>query len=998
MAIHNGKFFDVEVTRAFFTDLADGYNEFNRNAKIHRGTLEDFVNTDAWQGKDAENAKKLMKANKITLLNEVLDLQAEATKLSEHILDKFRIEVDNAPDARIEYDTLWQINDDYKNLYFDYMDIHNDVESIASDSQLRFSRYGNIRIPESTNCEKAFAKLCGSDDDNAGFIYECIQKLIRFDSETEALINDVALGSKAEFLLSRMRTKGSAVNVGRLSSKSDFASGFDISDVRFGRRIVSARFNGRFLRNRFKDVIYIDDEQVPLRGGKRFSKSLRGMFTKSATKSRKTKSKAKTSTKATKQTQVQSVDYSVYETGVNAVDAYIPQVISDLESANNDELMRDYWATADENKRKAIAAVFNYDMAFIDGHLSNAKCEKQEIHVNSILKMMFNTPEDEYMEGYNGGDINSNAGNPYPSHTYYFNTSAMNELKKNCSNQKATKYLDLLISQKKNDSPMGFYDIDVKLAGAAVSFSIISPNGNIKDVLYQPKERIDWAIDYWERNGCYNYTYGFMSREEITSFYRQAKNSEDAKFIDKLMRTDGSYEEVFVVNPTKLSANSDVLLGQYGYRLAELACAEAEQGTTLANRNRYQKFLGQLTIDRSAGESWNLVKDNDYINRYAIGCGLFTDSLVASAWVSDPAYDNELAKQLEVAKFNERIAFALYQYAINDGKGSKGYEIGIDYKASKTENNTEEMNYIRLTPLYRVPLYGYDSSYVPQTNYDSSHSSTINGYTTTKGSQLEILLKHGYGLDAVGDLVGDDIHNLEKKKQEAAKNVAMDTMIDVVGIFCPIAGAGLQTLKDIANGNEAVLINAASSADKIVGIKELLGKNPEIVKGNKSFAKVLSAVMNYEKQIGKINADIDTLKDIESVLLFYNTSCYDGQSSGDSQGHYVKLDDLKMIRLIQQWNLDGISAVYDSKIYNYLEDNISTMVNKTKGNIDEDIEGDIEKAYNTIMYGVGYSGGETFDSILDIPDNIMRDCKDQINYYAGQLNGASLYSQVQSYR
>lgn len=297
MAIHNGKFFDVEVTRAFFTDLADGYNEFNRNAKIHRGTLEDFVNTDAWQGKDAENAKKLMKANKITLLNEVLDLQAEATKLSEHILDKFRIEVDNAPDARIEYDTLWQINDDYKNLYFDYMDIHNDVESIASDSQLRFSRYGNIRIPESTNCEKAFAKLCGSDDDNAGFIYECIQKLIRFDSETEALINDAALGSKAEFLLNRMRTKDSAVNVGGVSSKSDFASGFDISDVRFGRRIVSARFNGRFLRNRFKDVIYIDDEQVPLRGGKRFSKSLRGMFTKSTTKST---SKTKSKTKSTK--------------------------------------------------------------------------------------------------------------------------------------------------------------------------------------------------------------------------------------------------------------------------------------------------------------------------------------------------------------------------------------------------------------------------------------------------------------------------------------------------------------------------------------------------------------------------------------------------------------------------------------------------------------------------------------------------------------------------
>lgn len=991
MAIHNGKFFDVEVTRAFFTDLADGYNEFNRNAKIHRGTLEDFVNTDAWQGKDAENAKKLMKANKITLLNEVLDLQAEATKLSEHILDKFRIEVDNAPDARIEYDTLWQINDDYKNLYFDYMDIHNDVESIASDSQLRFSRYGNIRIPESTNCEKAFAKLCGSDDDNAGFIYECIQKLIRFDSETEALINDAALGSKAEFLLNRMRTKGSAVNVGRLSSKSDFASGFDISDVRFGRRIVSARFNGRFLRNRFKDVIYIDDEQVPLRGGKRFSKSLRGMFTKSATKSTsKTKSKAKTSTKATKQTQVQSVDYSQYYTDNAAVNAQIKVIFetygNDLSKLYTDDAMAILNGT-DENKKKALAAILEGAILNIDGHLANSNCSNDEIIVANILEAIQNT------DNNNQGQIMASDGVTVEK-TLVLNPDYINTLKNYSKSSTTKNILSKVAAYYHNGESLGQHEFDVSLAGAAIVFTVTRADGTTKDIMYQPEERLQRAMDYWDKNGYFDYSYGFMSRSEIAAYYRNVKNLADAQFIDKLMRTDGSYEDVFTVPPLKLTDTASLMLGEYGYKLAELACAEAEQGTPIASRNRYQKFLGQLTIDRSVGESWNLVKENDYINRYAVGCGLFTDSLVASAWVSDPAHDNELAKQLEVAKFNERIAFALYQYASNDGKGAKGYEIGIDYKASKTENNTEEMNYIRLTPLYRVPIYEYDTSYVPQTNYDTSQASKLTSYKTDKGEQINILLKHGYGAPAVGDLVGDDIYKLEKKKKEVAEKVAIDTVINIISIYCPRAGSGLKLLKDISDGDYGEAIDTGSD---IEDLNLLLGNHPKVLKGSKSFAKVLSAVFDYNKQIGEIDEDIETLKDIERVLLFYNASSYDSQVSGQSQGHYVKLDDLKMIRLIQQWNAKGLSAVYGDDVVIKITENYSSILNDAIDNIGGESD-EIEKAYNTIIYGAGYIGGETYDSILDIPDEIMRDCKDRINFYAGQVNESDLYSQVNGFR
>jgi hypothetical protein len=972
MAIHNGKFFDVEVTRAFFTDLADGYNEFNRNAKIHRGTLEDFVNTDAWQGKDAENAKKLMKANKITLLNEVLDLQAEATKLSEHILDKFRIEVDNAPDARIEYDTLWQINDDYKNLYFDYMDIHNDVESIASDSQLRFSRYGNIRIPESTNCEKAFAKLCGSDDDNAGFIYECIQKLIRFDSETEALINDAALGSKAEFLLNRMRTKDSAVNVGRLSSKSDFASGFDISDVRFGRRIVSARFNGRFLRNRFKDVIYIDDEQVPLRGGKRFSKSLRGMFTKSATKSTsKTKSKAKTSTKATKQTQVQSVDYSVYETGVNAVDAYIPQVISDLESANNDELMRDYWATADENKRKAIAAVFNYDMAFIDGHLSNAKCEKQEIHVNSIFKMMVNSPESQYMEGNNGGYVyeKDGAGSKYPTSTYYFNTAYMNELKEKCGSQNAKKYIDLLIPlTKKGDCP-GYYDIDVKLAGAAVSINITSTNGSVKEVFYQPDDRIRWAVDYWEKRGDYNYTKEIIPELNVIELYKRAKSGDDARFIDKLLRADREYTDVFTGSTTHINGDIAEFVGDYMIALAD----------EKYNSERYKEYVA--FVDSALNAAYK--HDGVYISRrdenldfLLLASGMAADFFRGLAWTVDLNDVNSCAnlkQKIEIANQNEMLIFGLKTW--NEKAGTNKKITGINFAEDKNESfdfQNKGKVIIEYTDYgMQDSLTGYN---VPaaQVDYTARDSFTVYEYA---------------GLPAVNSYCTDKYKREKERRLKAEKKILLDTTVSIMGIVFPELKTTFNALKKISN-------QLASGNYTGAFLAPICNEQSDASDLNKFSASMFDFVTACDSESRKHSEEIAGIDDLEKLSTFYSRLTIDTPNDNGIDS-YKTLLNFDAIKLIRTWDMYGISCLYsyededgnhnrsndiENGYYDYFCNDKDTLIKDALKKCSSTSE-EIEKAVNTIIFGAAKTGTtmQRYETINDIPIDVLSACLNMLD-------------------
>lgn len=88
---------------------------------------------------------------------------------------------------------------------------------------------------------------------------------------------------------------------------------------------------------------------------------------------------------------------------------------------------------------------------------------------------------------------------------------------------------------------------------------------------------------------------------------------------------------------------------------------------------------------------------------------------------------------------------------------------------------------------------------------------------------------------------------------------------------------------------------------------------------------------------------------------------------------------------------DDYRKKLDEEIDN-MEANTATNLNLGKERID------VEKAYNTFIYGAGYAGGETYDSILEIPDDILRDCIVQIDYCVGNANGNDLYAQVASFR
>ena len=76
-------------------------------------------------------------------------------------------------------------------------------------------------------------------------------------------------------------------------------------------------------------------------------------------------------------------------------------------------------------------------------------------------------------------------------------------------------------------------------------------------------------------------------------------------------------------------------------------------------------------------------------------------------------------------------------------------------------------------------------------------------------------------------------------KKEVAEKVAIDTVINIISIYCPRVGAGLELLKDIADGDYGEAIDNGSD---IEDLDLLLGNHPTVLNGSKSFAKVLSAV------------------------------------------------------------------------------------------------------------------------------------------------------------
>ncbi|WP_028235614.1 hypothetical protein [Pseudobutyrivibrio sp. MD2005] len=198
-----GKFFDVPATNKYFGDWSDAFTTYETYANEHFTAMDTVATTDTWMGEDADAAKTMLSDTETTLLNDILKLHDDIDSLHATILDNFNLTVDSAVDAYISYDDLMKIDNDFKEKSEAYDTQAKAVEDMILDLQEKYSKYGTINTQDFSAGRTAFTNLCG-DDETVGYLEECRQKLVQFDTETQILIEEADLDSRIDDLNQRM--------------------------------------------------------------------------------------------------------------------------------------------------------------------------------------------------------------------------------------------------------------------------------------------------------------------------------------------------------------------------------------------------------------------------------------------------------------------------------------------------------------------------------------------------------------------------------------------------------------------------------------------------------------------------------------------------------------------------------------------------------------------------------------------------------------------------
>ncbi|MBQ5917281.1 MAG: hypothetical protein IIW92_01805, partial [Lachnospiraceae bacterium] len=196
-----------------------------------------------WQGYDAELAKKMLGEKDATLLQDILDLQTSMVQLQNDILEKFRWDVDSDYDARIEYDTLEEIDNDFIDFYNEFNDNAKQIDTMVDTLTKLYGKYGSFTSINNTGVIQAFADICSAVEPNTGYMHECMNKLTNFDDEATELILDTALDKKIADIECRMLS----------------IEGFMLS---FINSSASYSINEEELRNRIKDETINEAKEI----------------------------------------------------------------------------------------------------------------------------------------------------------------------------------------------------------------------------------------------------------------------------------------------------------------------------------------------------------------------------------------------------------------------------------------------------------------------------------------------------------------------------------------------------------------------------------------------------------------------------------------------------------------------------------------------------------------------------------------------------------------
>ena len=188
--VYSGMFYDAAKTRDYCGRMKNSAAEYHMFANETHNAFNDFVEDESFHGTTATEMKLFLAGGAGKMLTEITDMNKQMADDQDYMISAFEEMVDASPNARIEYDTLDIIGEDFRGFYGIYKDITENVRSIVSELMGEFGSYKEFKQPDGQSGLNEFIGFCGGESKSAGYISECQDKLVEFDETVSGTLKE----------------------------------------------------------------------------------------------------------------------------------------------------------------------------------------------------------------------------------------------------------------------------------------------------------------------------------------------------------------------------------------------------------------------------------------------------------------------------------------------------------------------------------------------------------------------------------------------------------------------------------------------------------------------------------------------------------------------------------------------------------------------------------------------------------------------------------------
>ena len=224
MGRNNGKFYDAKLMRDYCVYMKSELKKYNGLAEVVHGKDNSFHDGELFIGEAARSLKKFVQSGTGDALKSVKSMHEQMADTQDMVMSLFERIVDPAANARIEYDTLERINNDFKDLYSRLEENARGTERIVNSLNSEFGSYAYFPQPNSQRALSSFEFICGGHNSEAGYFKSCQNKLIEFDSVVLGQIKGKDTIDRTNRLNQGMKNASGSINAD-LSVKSDLKMG-----------------------------------------------------------------------------------------------------------------------------------------------------------------------------------------------------------------------------------------------------------------------------------------------------------------------------------------------------------------------------------------------------------------------------------------------------------------------------------------------------------------------------------------------------------------------------------------------------------------------------------------------------------------------------------------------------------------------------------------------------------------------------------------------------